>query len=73
LDDFIDPQGGFEQGRFLRYIAIRPIYWPAVAQLAVNNRKASRTICGVLDAILQIDDLRSVRGRVRGGLRISGK
>ena len=73
LDGFVDPNGGFEQGRFLRYIAIRPGYWPAVARLAVNNRKASRTICGVLDAILQIDDLRSVRGRVRGGLRISGK
>jgi adenosylhomocysteine nucleosidase len=73
LDKFIDGNGCFHQGRFLRHIAVRPMLWPSVARLAMNNRKASRTICGVLDAILQIEDLRNVRGKMRGGLRLSGK
>lgn len=61
LEPFIDGEGQFQTGRFLAYVAVRPQLWSTVARLAVNQRKASQTICGVLDAILQIEDLRSVR------------
>ena len=61
LEAFIDSEGCFHTGRFLAHVAVRPQWWGSVARLAANQRKASQTICGVLDAILQIDDLRSVR------------
>ncbi len=73
LDGFIDGNGQFDEGRFVRHILIRPALWPSVLRLAASNRKAARTVCGVLDAVLQIEDLRNVRGRMRGGLRISGR
>lgn len=61
LEPFIDAQGRFHTGRFLAHAAVRPHLWRTVARLAANQRRASQTICGVLDAILQIEDLRSVR------------
>lgn len=61
LDPFIDAEGSFHTGQFLAHVAVRPHLWSSVARLASNQRKASQTVCGVLDAILQIDDLRSVR------------
>lgn len=61
LEPFIDQEGQFHTGRFMAYVAVRPQLWSTVARLATNQRRASQTICGVLDAILQIEDLRSVR------------
>ncbi len=58
---FIDGEGRFHTAQFVAHVALRPQLWRSVARLAANQRRASRTICGVLDAILQIDDLRSVR------------
>lgn len=65
VEPFIDDQGRFREAKFLGHIALRPHLWRSVLRLAVNQRQAAQTICGVLDAILQIDDLRSVRGRLR--------
>ena len=61
IEPFIDAEGQFQTARFVAHVAVRPHLWPSVARLAANQRKASQTICGVLDAILQIEDLRSVR------------
>jgi adenosylhomocysteine nucleosidase len=60
VEPFIDAEGRFHAGRFVAHVAVRPHLWRSVARLAANQRKASQTICGVLDAILQIEDLRSV-------------
>ncbi len=61
LEPFLDDQGRFHTAQFVAHVAVRPHLWRSVARLAANQRQASQTICGVLDAILQIDDLRSVR------------
>lgn len=61
LEPFIDAEGRFHTARFFAHVAVRPHLWRSVSRLAANQRKASLTICGVLDAILQIEDLRSVK------------
>ncbi len=61
IEPFIDADGRFHTAQFVAHVAVRPHLWLSVARLAANQRKAAQTICGVLDAILQIDDLRSVR------------
>ena len=61
LEPFIDAEGRFHTAQFVAHVAVRPQLWRSVARLAAHQRKAAQTICGVLDAILQIEDLRSVR------------
>ena len=65
VDEFVDENGQLREGAFAMHVALRPNLWPSVFRLARNSRRASQTICGVLDAMLQIDDLRSVRGRLK--------
>jgi len=65
VEAFIDEEGQMREGAFAAHVALRPHLWWSVLRLARNNRRASQTVCGVLDAILQIDDLRSVRGRMK--------
>jgi adenosylhomocysteine nucleosidase len=69
VEPFIDPEGRFQEAKFVGHVALRPHLWRSVARLAANQRKAAQTICGVLDAILQIDDLRSVRGKLRPSMK----
>lgn len=69
VEPFIDGQGRFQEAKFVGYVALRPHLWRGVIRLAANQRKAAQTICGVLDAILQIDDLRSVRGKLRSSVK----
>ncbi|HVP42635.1 MAG TPA: hypothetical protein VMS96_04350 [Terriglobales bacterium] len=61
VEPFIDDEGQFRAAPFLAHVAVRPHLWRSVARLAANQRRAAQTICGVLDAILQVEDLRSVR------------
>ena len=61
LEPFIDSEGRFHTAGFIAHVAVRPYLWRCVARLAASQRKASQTVCGVLDAILQIEDLRSVK------------
>ncbi len=69
VEPFIDAEGRFQEAKFVGHVALRPHLWRSVARLAANQRKAAQTICGVLDAILQIDDLRSVRGKLRTSVK----
>ncbi len=69
VERFIDPQGNFLERKFAAHVAVRPHLWISVGRLARNNRKAMQTISGVLHAMLQIDDLRSVRGRLRSSVK----
>ena len=71
VEEFIDAEGRMREGAFAAHVAVRPYLWPNAVRLWRNHRKASQTICGVLDAILQIDDLRSARGRMKTRVKFS--
>jgi nucleoside phosphorylase len=43
LSDFVKPEG-FETGRFIAYIALRPRLWPSVAALKQNSKMASTAL-----------------------------
>ncbi len=61
VERFVDDNGNFQTARFVGYTALRPWTWANVARLAAGNRKAARTISGVLDALIVKDDLRSLK------------
>jgi len=69
VEAFIDAEGRFQEAKFVGHVMWRPHLWRSVARLAANQRKAAQTISGVLDAILQIDDLRSVHGKQRTSVK----
>jgi len=41
---FISPAGHFKLARFIVFALLRPWYWPALARMGENSRKASRAI-----------------------------
>ena len=45
MERFVDPSGRFLEGRFTRFVALRPWLWPRVLRLARNSRRASRALC----------------------------
>jgi len=45
MERFVDPSGRFLEGRFTRFVALRPWLWPRVLQLARNSGRASRALC----------------------------
>jgi adenosylhomocysteine nucleosidase len=49
MDRFVNPDGGFSEMRFARFVAIRPWLWPKVARLAANSRQASHALCRELE------------------------
>jgi len=51
-EQFVNPAGNFEQGRFAVYVAMRPWLWPKVRTLAINSNLASRALCDSLAASL---------------------
>jgi len=44
LNPFIDASGQMEMGRFLAYVAVRPGYWGALAELGRNSARATETL-----------------------------
>jgi nucleoside phosphorylase len=51
LGDFVKPEG-FETGRFLAHIALRPELWPSVAALRVNSKLASAALTKAVNEYL---------------------
>lgn len=51
MDRFIDSEGRFLEGRFARYVAIRPWVWPRVIRLARNGNRAAHALCMYLRTI----------------------
>jgi adenosylhomocysteine nucleosidase len=45
MQRFVDSSGQFLEGRFARFVAVRPWLWPQVMQLARNSRRASTALC----------------------------
>lgn len=51
---FVDDQGRFRTGRFLRYAAFRPRIWGAIRKLSANSAVASQSLCRVLRRLLEV-------------------
>ena len=49
---FLSPQGQFQLFRFAIFAAIRPWYWPSLARMGENSRKASQSITESLSNFL---------------------
>jgi len=45
MDAFVDSDGKLNEGRFARFVAVRPWLWLKVARLARNSRSASQALC----------------------------
>jgi len=48
MERFVDRDGGFLEGSFAWFVALRPWLWPRVAKLARNSSRASRALCDTL-------------------------
>lgn len=51
MEQFVDSEGRFSEGRFTMFAAVRPWLWPRVTQLARNSNRASRSLCAYLDKL----------------------
>jgi adenosylhomocysteine nucleosidase len=51
MEQFIDAQGQFLEGRFAAFVAVRPWLWPGVYRLARNSGRASRALCDRLSKL----------------------
>jgi adenosylhomocysteine nucleosidase len=49
---FLSQQGQFRTFRFSIYAALRPWYWPSLARMGENSRKASQSITESLSNFL---------------------
>jgi adenosylhomocysteine nucleosidase len=49
---FLSSQGQFQAFRFGIYAALRPWYWPSLARMGENSRKASQSIADSLSNFL---------------------
>lgn len=45
LNQFVDPSGLFQTGRFLVWAALQPQWWLALVRLARDSRRAARALC----------------------------
>jgi adenosylhomocysteine nucleosidase len=45
LERFVDADGRFQQGRFVRWLALRPQHWARTLVLGRNSARASRALC----------------------------
>ncbi len=48
-ENFVDSDGTFAEGRFALFVAMRPWLWPSVFALAKNSKRASRSLCALLE------------------------
>jgi len=49
LNRFVDAHGAFNTGSFAAWVALRPQYWPRVAQLSRNSARALRALSAWLE------------------------
>lgn len=52
LGRFVDHAGSLETGRLVRWMSIRPQYWPVMIALGRNSRRATKSLCDWLGANL---------------------
>ena len=64
LNRFISPAGDLRMAPFLAHLAVRPRYWPSIAQLGRNSAKAAQAMA---DLILKFMEERSIERLNRTG------
>jgi adenosylhomocysteine nucleosidase len=42
LGRFVNQEGNLETGKLVRWVSMRPQYWPAMVALGKNSRRATR-------------------------------
>lgn len=52
LGQFVNDEGNLETGKLVRWVSVRPQYWPAMISLGRNSRRATRALCDWLHANL---------------------
>jgi len=52
LNQFVDDQGRFQSLRFVAWAAVRPWWWPRIAQLKRISDQAARALADLLSAII---------------------
>lgn len=52
LGQFVNKEGNLETGKLVRWVSLRPQYWPAMVTLGRNSRRATRALCDWLRANL---------------------
>jgi adenosylhomocysteine nucleosidase len=63
IGEFVSPSGGFREGAFAAYVALRPALWNSVLRLARDSATAARNLSGELERYLVRDrELATVRG-----------
>lgn len=63
---FIDLEGGFSEGRFALFAALRPWLWPKVIRLARNSSRAAGSLCEHLHDLAgsaQAGNIATIRNR----------
>jgi len=53
LNPFINVSGQMEMGKFVAYVALRPGYWGALAELGRNSARAAESLAAVVRGILE--------------------
>lgn len=48
LNQFVDADGQFQQGRFVRWLVLRPQHWAKTVALGRNSARANSVLCGWL-------------------------
>jgi adenosylhomocysteine nucleosidase len=52
LTEFVDQNGGFHNGRFLLYVALRPKWWPVLPKIRANAALASANLCREVERLI---------------------
>jgi adenosylhomocysteine nucleosidase len=53
MDEFRGPRGEFLTAKFVTYMLFRPRWWKAVRQMAKDSKAASRSLCAVLEDLIE--------------------
>ncbi|MGH9601832.1 MAG: phosphorylase [Terriglobales bacterium] len=51
IGQFVDSEGQFQTGRFVRYLALRPRWWAPVKRMGADSKRASAALCAALEGL----------------------
>ncbi|MGH9532886.1 MAG: phosphorylase [Terriglobales bacterium] len=51
INQFVDSDGQFQTGRFVRYLALRPRWWAPVKRMAADSKRAAANLCAALEGL----------------------
>lgn len=51
MNQFVDPDGGFQTARFVGFLAVRPWWWGTIRRLARDSKCAADALCEALETL----------------------